>query len=113
MNETAAELLSLAGLIPALAVGALFTFYSGRLVGRLETTHRATWLELGSPSRFWLASPADWATLLPWLRHARYLTLGNDETSALGKTCRRIYFAMVAVAIWLACLVLLWKIAFR
>jgi len=45
--------------------------------------------------------------LVAWVSRQGYLSLRNDDSIALGSACRRVYFAVIAVVVWILCAILI------
>jgi hypothetical protein len=92
---------SIATAVPAILAIGCYLFWFARMVRRLESAHPAVWIALGRPRARDLLRPWRGFSLLAWVSSQSYLRLRNEETIALGMACRRVYFAMLAAAVWI------------
>ena len=99
MNELDPMLWAVLTAGPAVLALLLYSFWFGRLTRRLMEVHPAVWAGLGRPTPAALVTVRG-MRLLAWVARQGYLALGDSETTALGITCRRVYFTMLGVVIW-------------
>jgi hypothetical protein len=92
---------SIATAVPAVAAVGLYLYWFARMARRLRSAHPAVWANLGHPVASDLFKPWRGFRLLAWVSSQSYLRLKSEETIALGTMCRRVYFAMLAVAVWI------------
>ena len=113
MTESAAKVLGLAAIIPCSVMLALFFVFYGQLISHLREVQKPIWLELGQPALLGGGSRGSLLRLMGWVSKRRYLTAQNTCTATLGKRCRLVYFGMIAVALWMAGIIILGNVVFR
>jgi hypothetical protein len=101
MTESPATFWSIVTAVPAVAAVGLYLYWFARMARRLRSAHPAVWVGLGRPAALDLLKPWSGFRLLAWVSSQSYLRLKSEETIVLGTTCRRVYFAMLAVAVWI------------
>jgi hypothetical protein len=101
MSESPALFWSIATAVPAILIVGFYLLWFARLARRLQSAHPAVWIGLGRPGSSDLLKPWRSFRLLAWVSSQSYLRLRNQETIALGMMCRRVYFLMLAVAVWI------------
>ena len=101
MLESPAMFWSIVTAAPAISVVGFYLFWFGRMARRLQSAHPALWAGLGRPRFSDLLKPWRGFRLLAWVSSQSYLRLRDRETIALGLMCRRVYFAMLAAAVWI------------
>jgi len=100
MSEPDAMFWAVATAGPAIVALSLYFFWFARLARRLRLAHPAVWEGLGRPTLAALVTLRTGWSLIAWVARQGYVRVGSSETAALGLTCRRVYFAMIGVVIW-------------
>lgn len=113
MTESIAEVLGLAAVIPGGTVLILLFLSYGQLIHQLQNAHKALWIELGQPALFWGGSRGSLLRLIVWVSTRGYAMTQNIRTTTLGNRCRYVYLGMVAVALWILGIIILWSFVGR
>lgn len=77
----------------------LYGVFMVRLARRLKKTHFDEWQSLGRPM-LWTGGALSTIKLTAWISAKGYLNLKDSQTTVLATQCRRVYLAMISVAIW-------------
>jgi hypothetical protein len=112
LDAPTAEFWAIATAAPAVLALITYLFWFGRLAERLRVKHPDVWRGLGSPHPSGLFTIAG-GRLVAWVSRQGYLSLRNDESLALGSACRRVYFAVIGVVVWILCAILIGPAEFR
>jgi hypothetical protein len=105
LDAPTAQFWAIATAVPAVLALISYLFWFGRMAQRLRAKHPEVWRGLGSPRLAGLFAVSG-GRLVAWVSRQGYLSLRNDESIALGSACRRVYFAMLGVAVWILCAII-------